>query len=484
MELSAGETTELLLKANKAFHTQINDILLSALALSLYDCLGLSKVCVEMEGHGREGHLLNLDCSRTVGWFTTMFRVALGADPAAGLSQVIKETKERLNQIPHKGFDYLPFSYPEEGVATGLAKDMDKSHPQLFFNYLGQFDSDISGLSYSLSEDLAGKEIDPEEEWMYDWDMMARVMGGRFKLNLTYNNNQYKDGTITSFLQSYKDNLVKIIHYCGSRAESLQTPSDFTYKGLTIRQTDELQAEYRLQNIYLLSPMQEALLFHHELDPDSGQYFLQITHDFHGPLDLDAIRQSLRDLAGRYDVLRTNFLSTGYHSPIQIVGQESDIPLFYQGWYPDSRGPSDTMDSAVFREDRILAARLSDRSNKFDLANGRLMRLSILETGSDEYHFIWSYHHIIMDGWCIGIVIEDFKKLYAHHHSDEPLRLPPVKPYWNYIEWLDHYDKEEAVSHWRNYLADYQTTTGLPAKRDFSGGWIFLPTHQPSRSDR
>jgi iturin family lipopeptide synthetase B len=445
-ELSKADTARFLKETHFSFGTQINDILLAALLLGVRQSFDLPAVAVDVEGHGREDIGAGLNISRTIGWFTSIFRVILEST-AAGLGAVIKQVKETLNKVPNKGIDYLLYGYTaQSGLQAGA---------QIFFNYLGQFDADTSGNAYSLAKETTGIAISREEEWHYDWDIVGQVLEGKLHIKLTYSTLQYKEATIRRFLDAYEASLLSIINYCSDYGKQELTPSDLTYTALSIAQTDELQAKYPLQDLYQLSPMQEALLFHYLLDTGSDHYFLQISHKLKGRLDLTAVHKSVTDLVARYDILRTIFLYRDYEKPLQMVLKEKEADFVYE----------DLREECLAGKDQVIQSyHLRDRSRKFELDKDVLIRLTVLRTGEEEYEFIWSYHHILMDGWCIGIIIEDFREIYAAHMTGRAAVLPPVKPYSEYITWLEELGKEAAVAHWRSYLSAYESLATLPGK--------------------
>ncbi|MCP5054749.1 MAG: non-ribosomal peptide synthetase, partial [bacterium] len=110
-----------------------------------------------------------------------------------------------------------------------------------------------------------------------------------------------------------------------------------------------------------------------------------------------------------------------------------------------------------------------DKTRGIDLEKGVPMRLSIIKTGLDSYCLVWSYHHILMDGWCIGIVYNQLVKIYGwlkeqqQHKQDVKIPEPAVvTPYRNYIQWLEKQDKEKALRYWQQYLEGYQQPAGIP----------------------
>ena len=104
------------------------------------------------------------------------------------------------------------------------------------------------------------------------------------------------------------------------------------------------------------------------------------------------------------------------------------------------------------REKVVSAYRLADRSEKFDLSGEVPMRVRVYRTGESEYEFIWSRHHILMDGWCLSILINEFNALYQGKVSGSEVALPPVEPYGKYIDWLESRDESEGRRYWSEYL--------------------------------
>ncbi len=133
VELSESETRSLLKEVPGAYRTQINDVLLAALGRTLCGWSGRESVVVDLEGHGREELFEDVDLSRTVGWFTTLYPVELSTGGDWG--STLKTVKERLRGVPGRGLGYGLVRYLRG--AAGL-----ESRSCVSFNYLGQFDRD------------------------------------------------------------------------------------------------------------------------------------------------------------------------------------------------------------------------------------------------------------------------------------------------------------------------------------------------------
>ncbi|MFL5743215.1 MAG: MupA/Atu3671 family FMN-dependent luciferase-like monooxygenase, partial [Niastella sp.] len=452
--LDAPATIRLLTEAHHAFNTRVNDLMLTALFLSVKKLYKHTSLMLDLEGHGREDIGQGINISRTVGWFTSIFRILIEGGQK-DLSDNIKNIKETLRRIPNAGLDYLLVKYAEGSAAS-------TANPQMSFNYLGQFDADIEGNSFTIVRGLEGDMVSPKASLPYDWDIVGSVTAGELKMHLRYSTAQYREETVHSFMNCYKDSLLEVIDYCCSYGRTELTPSDMSYKGLSIDALDKLQQEYAIKDIYPLTPTQEGILYHSLIDKEASRFNIQTTCLLTGDLNLDAIGKSMNYLMARYDILRTIFLHEGYQQHIQVVLKDRRIGLSCEDIrevFPESS-----------KKELIRKYQLQERARAFDPDRDVLMRLLIIRTGEREYEFIWNYHHLLMDGWCIGILVNEFTTIYQHMVSRTEIRLPSVKPYSHYIEWLGNRDKEASAAFWGQYLAGYENRTGLPKLTTLSQG--------------
>src|SRR5262249_19541462 len=143
--LNAEDTRLLLHEAQLAYRTEVNDLLLTALAIVLCKWTGQSSVCVELEGHGREDLNEGVNLSRTVGWFTTRYPICLTLEEG-GIGSTIKSLKEQVRRIPHKGFGYGVLRYLHQEAV--IRDSMRPKNPAwVTFNYLGQLDGAVEEAS-------------------------------------------------------------------------------------------------------------------------------------------------------------------------------------------------------------------------------------------------------------------------------------------------------------------------------------------------
>ena len=239
VKLSVEETQTLLGTVNEAYNTQINDILLSALILSLAQWAGNSTVVIDLEGHGREELFEDVDLSRTVGWFTTLFPVLLQLPDLNQPSSVIKSIKEQLRAIPSRGIGY--------GILRYLCKDISVNQqlqtiatPKISFNYLGQFDQVKSQNGWKFASESTGANQSSKQTRDHLLDINALVIEGELQINWTYSSNVHTQATVENLAQNYIQTIRSIIKHCQSQDAFGYTPSDFPDAQLNQLELEEL----------------------------------------------------------------------------------------------------------------------------------------------------------------------------------------------------------------------------------------------------
>ncbi len=205
-----------------------------------------------------------------------------------------------------------------------------------------------------------------------------------------------------------------------------------------------------IKNIYPLSPMQEGMFFHALYEPTSSVYFEQTSYRMHGQLNIPLIEKSINELFRRYDILRTVFSQKKADQLLQIVLKEREADFHFED-----------ISHRDNKEDYVGEFKKKDRDRVFDLSRDVLMRVAVLKVGPEEYEFIWSHHHILMDGWCMGILITEFLQIYNCFLENRPYKLPAVIPYSEYIGWLERQDKKRSADYWNCYLEDYDELASI-----------------------
>jgi non-ribosomal peptide synthase protein (TIGR01720 family) len=239
VELDAEDTRALLQQVPQAYNTQINDVLLSALGLTLTSWIGQPSVRINLEGHGREDLFEGVDLSRTVGWFTTIFPVNLDLRGLVGLGEVLKSVKEQLRRIPQRGIGYgmLRYLRGDEPVAAQLRA---LAQPEVIFNYLGQFDRTAPTSQFVVVEESMGPVHSPLARRSHLLGINSLVADGRLRVNWGYSQAVHRRSTIERVAQNFMEALRSLIHHCTSPSAGGYTPSDFVEAGLDQEELDHL----------------------------------------------------------------------------------------------------------------------------------------------------------------------------------------------------------------------------------------------------
>lgn len=461
MGLPAGETGKLLRQVNQAYNTELNDVLLAGLALAIKEWAGLNRLLLNLEGHGREEIIEDEDVSisRTVGWYTTQFPVAFDLTRCGELPYFLKLVKETLRNIPKRGIGY--------GILRCLApveKQDIAVEPQISFNYLGEFGQESSNNNgmFSFSRFSTGPTVNPGLKGLYRLDINGMTVSGKLTMSFSYNTHEYRRASIEDLVNLYRSCLLDIIDHCTGGKERELTPSDLDYREFTIDELHELQRSFHdrncfIENVYRLSPMQSGMYYHYLASDEPSLYFQQYEIRLKGRLDREVLEKSLGILQERYDVLRTVFVQENLSEPVQIV---------LKARKPDIR----FVDIPGLKENEqveyVNTFKQKDREEGFELSVDRLMRISLLKIAEDSYKVVWSFHHIVMDGWCIGIIFKDLVRIYISLREQRPVELEPVRPYGEFIRWLEQQDREEGLKFWENYLYGYEQSAALPRLRE------------------
>ncbi|MEC4570448.1 non-ribosomal peptide synthetase [Streptomyces virginiae] len=444
------------------FHAGVNDVLLTALAVTLARWrrdLGQDQsfAHVELEGHGREARFVadgagfEPELSRTVGWFTTLFPVTVdpgaAADPTgpAYLTAALKAVKEDLARVPRNGLSY--------GVLRHLAgARFDTPAPQVLFNYLGRFDAGSSG-DWELAgpTDQLGERRDPRMRLPRALEFNAIAEPGpngahRLVTTISWPDGLLTDEDVATIGAYYRQTLTAI----AALDHGGHTPSDFPLVALTQADVDELDGP-ALQDVLPMTPLQEGLYFHSVFDDDSaGNYVEQQLLTLEGDVDAGRLSAAATRLLALFPNLAARFTPLADGRVVSVL--ESGV-----------RAPFTVLDRPGITDGEIRDHAEQDRRAGFDLAAGPLMRYTLIRGGSGRTVLVQTVHHIIADGWSVPPML---RALLAEYHA--PGTVHPVGGFTDYVRRLAGRDEAESDRVWREQLA------GLP------GPSLVAEGHTPS----
>ncbi|MFE3578025.1 amino acid adenylation domain-containing protein [Streptomyces vinaceus] len=462
--LDEAQTRALLQQVAPVYRTRINDLLVSALADTLTRWAGSSRLVIGLEGHGREDLFPELDLSRTIGWFTTHFPVALdlpaaatadGAGPDWGAT--VKAVKEQLRAVPGNGLGYDALRFLAEPAAPGRALHADPL-PQISFNYLGQWDG-TTGQDGLIRDRLPALGLDhaPDEPRPYLLDVVGMVESGRLGFTWIYSGELFDTATVERVAAAFTAALRELIAHCLAPGSGGATPSDFPLAGLDQAAVDRIVGDGReVTDLYPLTPMQSGMLFHTLTEPGSGAYFEQMSFVLDGVADPALLERAWQHVTDHLEVLRGSVLWEDVDQPLMVVHRRPALPVTHHDW----RGLTESGQRAAL--ERHLA---EDRDRGIDLAAAPLVRLALARISDTSVRVVRTSHHVLLDGWSTFQMLDDLITAYRHLAAGRAPALPVRRPFSAYVEWLRDQDLTEAEAYWRSLLGPVTAPTALPYDR-------------------
>ena len=448
--LPTDVSSALLSSVPAAIHGGVNDVLLTALALALAQWRAdrghadATAAVVNLEGHGREADLVDgdLDLSRTVGWFTAIYPVrldpgrldwadVLSAGPA--LAAAAKAVKEQLRSVPSRGLGY------------GVLRHVDPSRPirgaapQILVNYLGRFAGGSGREWEPVAEIGALREgVDPTNP------------AGALEINVLAEDRP--DGTVVSGTLAWPRALMdatdveRLKHLWSEALTALtrchdlvgHTPSDFPLVAVTQADLDEWQTTGAVEDVLPLFPLQQGMYFHAAFG-GTDTYRVQQIAQLSGPLDVEALRASVRAVVRRHQGLRASFRELADGSLAQVIWADAGVEV----------------ETAASLED----AAQEQLSRPFDLATAPLVRYTLVSLADDDHRLIQTMHHIVADGWSYPVIFAD---VVAHHNAARgagPALAPVTATLHDHVEAVHALDAEAARQAWAAALTDVEPTT-------------------------
>ena len=467
LELPAAVTGALLTRVASAFHGGINDVLLSGLAVAVADWgrrhgrSGGPAVLVDLEGHGREEIFADVDLSRTVGWFTTLYPVRL--DPGAidlgealgggaALGRAVKSIKEQLRALKDNGLGYGLLRYLNAETGEQLS---GHAGAQLGFNYLGRFTGG-GGSDWGLAAeaDGLGGGGDATMPLAHALEVNALTLDGaegpRLRANWTWAPALLDEAAVKDLARSWFAALEALVGHAAQPGAGGRTPSDVPLAGLTQGELERLEEAYpSLEDILPLSPLQEGLLFHALYDAAGVDlYTMQIAFAVEGPLESEVLRAAAAVLVQRHASLRAAFRHEQLSRPVQVVLSPVEVPF---------RSVDLSMLKEAEREERWARLLQDDRAERFDVTAPPLLRFTLVRLGADRHRLLFAAHHILLDGWSVPVLVQELLTLYAQRGS--AAALPRVTPYREYLAWLGAQDRAAAIAAWSAALSGLDEPT-------------------------
>ncbi|KAJ1986699.1 hypothetical protein H4R33_003209 [Dimargaris cristalligena] len=452
-------TNSLLFQLAPQWHVTPRDLLLATFTQSFATVVGLSQVTLCMEGHGREPWSPDQDITRTVGWFTALYPLVLRIQPGQSLYDLLRHTKEALQQIPGKGFPYALLKYMPSVRPEERAKLEAKTPVQLDvqFNYFGRFtntngDYSDGPLSIEWSDLFGLHDFAPNDHVIYDINPMPTLVGDQLRLVLEYNPRVYHRDIIAQIMNGWQRNLVELNdmarHSQSIVAEPLFTRYDFPHLQLSETEFSEILGTLNSRGISLnqvrdLLPciaVQGGLLTGLEVNPSA--YLVQMAFKLTGPLDSKRLLQAWESVANQHSPLRTVFIESSAKQSQGFV--QALLHPFSTNWTTGEK-PIDSLD--LFFAD----------NHKYGFTlNAHMIRNFIFPTADRLVHdIVLTIHHSLIDGWSLPLLLQQWMDTYHHPQLLAPLLLTSFDAVVSHIQTIDSTSAQEF---WSDFLGNFSKT--------------------------
>ncbi|MET8654896.1 amino acid adenylation domain-containing protein [Nocardia aurea] len=451
------------------FHCGADDVLLAALTMAVGRWRDRTGALFTLEGHGREESVLpGADVARTVGWFTSVYPVAVdltGIDldeafaggPAAGAA--IKAAKEQLRAVPDRGVGYGMLRYLDREGAAALA---DAPVPQISFNYLGR---SAGGTDEAWMPRRFASTQDDHAPLPAVVDINAIMGASALEVTWAYASGVLDADQVAELAGLWTEALGALAAHASAPDAGGYTPSDFALTTVTQRQIDGWARTYpNLAEVWPLSPLQYGLLFHAWYDTDTADgYTVQTRLTLAGRVDAARLRTAAQTLVDRHENLRAVFVETE-DGPRQLVLSTAEVR-----WQElDLTRLADPAERERELE-RLIAV---DAHSRFDLTRAPLLRFLLLRTGPETYTLLMTNHHLVLDGWSTPLLVRELLTVYIATGAGAAIAdvLPPAPSYREFLSWLAEQDddaaagnalggSDAAVAVWRAALAGIDAPT-------------------------
>ncbi|WP_165840627.1 condensation domain-containing protein, partial [Streptomyces scopuliridis] len=462
--LTREATEQLLQRVPAVYRTQINDALLTALARTLRTWTGHDRIAVNLEGHGREEIFDDVDLTRTVGWFTSIHPVALSLPEGDDWAATIKRVKEQLRAVPDRGIGYGALRHL--GDATAHQAD-----PLISFNYLGRLDMAGGADDWYRSATLnPGGEHSVRERRPHLLDVTAGLLDGRLVFSWHYSAGLHREETVQALVDDFAAELSRCVAHCAEPDAGGCSPSDFPLVRLTQGEVDRIAGDgCGIEDVYPLTPLQSGMLFHALAEPDSPAYLEQFAFTLDGVDDPARLVNAWQRTVERSDALRVSLVWESVGEPVQVVHRQVTVPVTTLDWSGTDEAGQETLLRDFLRD---------DRARGLDLTAAPLMRVTLARTSDDVVRVVWTFHHLLLDGWSTSAFLSDVLGEYTALGGTEAARpeaarpaVGPVArpvdrgPFRDYVRWLGAQDRGAAADYWRGVLAGFEEPVPLPYDR-------------------
>ncbi|MDE9528727.1 non-ribosomal peptide synthetase [Xenorhabdus bovienii] len=417
LHFSASQTARLQTFSRNC-KVSLQDCLIAALAKVLCQVSGTNRVLMDIETHGRQFVPAIINTEQAVGWFTCLFPLVLDIAQGQSAEQQVGEIAKQHQQRRQHGLSYGVLRYgSQQAIMQALPQSM------ISFNHLGNIDTLLPEHALFTQVDIKTQvSIPGQQKRPYALELISFERNQQLSFELTFD--QYLDEQSASQLLTL---LEAVINGFIGQEEQAQLEVD--------EQPDVMQ----------LTPVQHGMLLHCLANPSSGVYLNQLSVDLCGQLDFVRFKQAWQRVVTHYAALRVGFRWQDRSEPVQFITPESHFAVIELDWRSET---------AEQREYALTQLLRNDRQRGFDLCAPPLMRLHIIRLDDELHKMIWTFHHLLLDGWSVALV---FKALYDSYNqlvAGETHVLPAVPSFQSQLSWVLNQSAQDNAEFWQQTLKD------------------------------
>jgi len=412
-------TEQLQQQANQAYYTEINDLLLTALASSLAELSGVKENVICLEGHGREISIADVDLTRTLGWFTLAFPVRLQYHPDQATA--IRQTKEMLRIIPDKGIGFSALKYyannsTEHHAENNILRNVDL--PAIAFNYLGVLNNrQTDTADWQIANISSGLPVNSNNLNTNLLSFNGAIIDGQLQFSLK---GKLAIEKLEHFAQTFKSALTEIVQHCIQQVAKeviIHSPADFNIP-ISLVLFDQLYNE-QIEAIYPANSLQQGFIYHTLTQQQDDAYRVQILIDYPQALNTEYFQQAWQLAIATYPILRSSF--NWMEVPLQLIHKTVSLQFTVHDL--------SCLTHDVEREAAITKIQQQDREIAFDLSRPSLLRLHLIKQHAQHYTLLKSEHHSIADGWSFPLLLDKVHRYYAELFNGRKIQVVEDQAY-------------------------------------------------------
>jgi bacitracin synthase 3 len=436
--------TKMLINECKRLGISLNDVLITGLLRALFCYYAERNWLINLESHGRENLNDSFDLSNSVGWFTSLYPVALKINFEKSIIDQIKEIKQTLKSIPQNGIGYGVLKFNSNLLKSPV-------NPEICFNYLGKFDSQNSDEeTFQLISTAVGGERSPKNERLHLLEINSLIKNDIFECYWLYNAKILEKNDINNLVNSFIYEVKEVLNCIKSIPNKLITPADFPRCHLTQVDLDKIILGHGFNiDICKATNIQQGFIYHSL--QNRGDYLTQLSWDLSGALDVVSLTSCWNKVFDKYSILRACFVWEGLSHPLQVIRSNISLPISILDWTTYSSHDQHIKFHELINDDRIRG---------FDINKDILTRVYLIKQSDFKYKLIWSFDHLILDGWSLSIILNDLFSLY----EKKDINLIELDGFADYCRWFDGNTNilNLDFKFWNTYLKDLNSISQFP----------------------